>query len=149
MRAHITLGRIFGIGIGLHYSWFLIAALLTMFLGAHLYTVNPQWPAMLIWAAAVVTAVAFFVALLAHELSHAAVARARGVPVSSITLFALGGLARMDRDTADPKTEFWMGLAGPFTRVVIGVMARALAQEQGRTFEATPDKPPTARTSID
>lgn len=141
MGAQIRLGRLFNIEIGLHYSWFLIAALLTISLGAHLYAVNPEWPAALIWTAAAVTALAFFVALLAHELSHAAVAGVRGIPVSSITLFALGGLARMERDTADARTEFWMGLAGPITSVAIGMAALGLARFLGWSFDATPTTP--------
>ena len=141
MTSQITLGRILNIRIGLHYSWFFIAALITLSLGAHLYSVNPEWHPAVIWTAAIVTALAFFVALLAHELSHAVVAKARGVPVSSVTLFALGGVARMDRDTADPKTEFWMGLAGPFTSVVIGLLALGLARTLGWTLDATPATP--------
>lgn len=141
MTSQIKLGRILNIEIGLHYSWFLIAALITMSLGAHLYSVNAAWSPAVIWTAAVLTALAFFVALLAHELSHAVVAKARGVPVSSITLFALGGVARMDRDTADPKTEFWMGLAGPFTSAMIGVVALGVARGLGWTYDATPSTP--------
>jgi CBS domain-containing protein len=56
-------------------------------------------------------------------------------------LFALGGIAHMKRDTADAKTEFWMGLAGPFTSVVIGVAALGLAGALGWNFDATPDTP--------
>lgn len=36
LRGHIKLGRIFGIEIGLHFSWFIIAALLAMSLAGHL-----------------------------------------------------------------------------------------------------------------
>lgn len=92
LPGHVRLGRIFGIEIGLHFSWFVIAALLTMSLAGHLYSVNPAWSPALIWTAAGLTALAFFAAIVLHELSHAAVARARGVPVPSITLFALGGI---------------------------------------------------------
>lgn len=141
LRGQIRLGRIFGIEIGLHFSWFIIAALLTMSLAGHLYSVNREWPNALIWTAAGVAALAFFAAILLHELSHAAVARARGVDVPSITLFALGGIAHMKRDTADAPTEFWMGLAGPFTSVLIGVAALGLASLLGWTYDATPDTP--------
>lgn len=141
MRGQIRIGRIAGTEIRLHYSWFFIAALITVSLVGHLYSVNPNWPAALVWTAALVTAIAFFAALLAHELSHTAVARARGIPVPSITLFALGGLAHMGRDTADPKTEFWMGLAGPAASVAIGAAALGLATALGWTYETTPGTP--------
>jgi Zn-dependent protease len=139
MRGQIALGRIFGIRIALHYSWFFIAALITLSLAGHLNTANAAWPATLVWTAAVVTALAFFAALLAHELAHAVVARARGVPVRSITLFALGGMAHMERDAADAPTEFWMGLAGPVTSVAIGAAALGIAAILGWRFDATPE----------
>ena len=141
LRGTIRLGRIFGIDIGLHFSWFIIAALLTMSLAGHLYAVNREWPNALIWTAAGIAALAFFAAILLHELSHAAVARARGLPVLSITLFAFGGLARMGRDAADARTEFWMGLAGPIASVLIGVAALGLASLLGWNYGATPDAP--------
>lgn len=141
LRGQIRLGRIFGIEIGLHFSWFIIAALLTMSLAGHLYAVNQQWPQALIWTAAGIAALAFFAAILLHELSHAAVARARGVPVPSITLFAFGGIASLSRDTTDPRTEFWMALAGPAASVVIGITALALASLLGWNRETTPGAP--------
>lgn len=141
LRGQIRLGRLFGIEIGLHFSWFIIAALLTTSLAAHLYAVNREWSNVVIWTAAAVAALAFFAAILLHELSHAAVARARGVPVPSITLFALGGIARMGRDTADARTEFWMGLAGPIMSVFIGGAALGLASLLGWNYDATPETP--------
>lgn len=141
LRGQIRLGRIFGIEIGLHFSWFIIAALLTMSLAGHLYSVNREWPAGLVWTAAGVAALAFFSAILLHELSHAAVGRARGVTVPSITLFAFGGIANMSRDTADPRTEFWMGLAGPIASVAIGIAALGLASLLGWNRETTPGTP--------
>ncbi len=137
----ITLGKIFGIEIGLHFSWLIIAALLTTSLAGQLYAVNQQWPKALIWTAAGITALAFFAAILLHELSHAAVARTRGVAVPSITLFAFGGIARLSGDTADPRTEFWMALAGPAASAVIGIAALALATVLGWNREVTPSAP--------
>lgn len=122
MKAQIKLGRIFGVQIGLHYSWFIIAFLITLSLAGHFTANNPDWSPALRWGVAIVTAVLFFGAIVAHELSHALVAKARGLPVHSITLFALGGIAQMERDAADAKTEFWMGIIGPITSFVIGIV---------------------------
>ncbi|HYT64986.1 MAG TPA: site-2 protease family protein [Vicinamibacterales bacterium] len=141
LRGTVRLGRIFGIEIALHFSWFIIAALLTISLAGQLYAVNREWPHPVIWLAAGAAALAFFAAILLHELSHARVARARGVEVASITLFALGGMARMRRDTADARTEFWVGLAGPIASVLIGIAALGLASLLGWNRDATPDTP--------
>lgn len=122
MKAQIHLGRIFGVKIGLHYSWFIIAFLITFSLAGHFAVNNPGWSSGLRWGVAIVTAILFFGAIVAHELSHALVAKARGLPVHSITLFALGGVAQMEKDAADAKTEFWMGIIGPITSFVIGII---------------------------
>jgi Zn-dependent protease len=131
MQAQIKLGRIFGVEIGLHYSWLIIAFLITLSLAGHFQMTNEQWGSGVIWASAIVTGVLFFAAIIAHELSHAAVAKARGLPVRSITLFALGGVAQIEREAADVKTEFWMGIVGPITSAVIGFVLLAIALALG------------------
>jgi Zn-dependent protease len=142
MRPSVYLGRIFGIEIGLHYSWFIIALLIVFTLSAHFHFVNPQWSTGVIWALAVITALLFFASIVAHELSHAAVANARGLPVRSITLFALGGLANVEREADDPKSEFWMAIVGPITSFVIGGFFLGLAQAAGwRPETGTPPSP--------
>src|SRR5262249_56993698 len=83
---------------------------------------NPRWGAGLIWGLAIVTTVLFFATIIIHELSHAAVAKARGLPVRSITLFALGGVAQIEKEPSDARTEFWMGIAGPITSAIIGMV---------------------------
>lgn len=144
MQAQIKLGRIFGIEIGLHYSWLLIALLITLSLAGHFRMMNPTWGTSTVWGTALITGLLFFAAIVVHELSHAAVAKARGLPVRSITLFALGGVAQIEKDAEDAKTEFWMGIVGPITSAVIGAGCFALAYalgwapEQGMMRASTP-----------
>ncbi|MBA2702587.1 MAG: site-2 protease family protein, partial [Blastocatellia bacterium] len=144
MQAQIKLGRIFGIEIGLHYSWLLIALLITLSLAGHFRLMNPTWGTSTVWGTALITGLLFFAAIVVHELSHAAVAKARGLPVRSITLFALGGVAQIEKDAEDAKTEFWMGIVGPITSAVIGAGCLALAYalgwapEQGMMRASTP-----------
>src|ERR1041385_7397812 len=144
MKAQIKLGRIFGVEIGLHYSWFIIALLITFSLVGHFEANNPTWSDGLRWAVAIITAILFFAAIVVHELSHAIVAKMRGLPVRSITLFALGGVAQIEKDAADAKTEFWMGIIGPITSFVIGIICLALALVLGWTPSAMPQTPVAA-----
>ena len=122
MRSHINLGRVFGLEIGIHASWFIIAWLITFSLAARFRSVDRDWSAAQVWSAAVVTAILFFVSLLAHELAHSLVARARKLPVRRITLFALGGVSVIEKDAPDAKTEFLIAIAGPLTSVVLGAL---------------------------
>src|SRR5437588_5602721 len=131
MQAQIKLFRIFGIQIGLNYSWLLIAVLVVLSLAGQFAATNRQWGSNVIWGLAVLTALLFFAAIVIHELSHAAVAKARGLPVRSITLFALGGVAQIEKEASDAKTEFWMGIAGPITSAVIGIICLGSADGIG------------------
>jgi len=138
MHSNIKLGRIHGIEIGLHYSWFIIAALIVFSLGQHFRQVNPHWATSQIWIAAVLTAVLFFVTLLLHELSHSLVAQARGLKVTSITLFALGGVSQIQDDATDAKTEFRVAIAGPIASLIIGFGCLAIALAFGWQRSAEP-----------
>lgn len=137
LQASVRLGRVAGIPIGLHYSWFIIAALITFSLTAHFRETQPSWLTPVIWGAAVLTAVLFFVTLLAHELSHSVVARAHGIPVKSITLFALGGIAQTGRDANAARTEFLIAIAGPAASIVIGLACVAAAAWMGWSVEGS------------
>ena len=131
MRPSIRLGRFFGIDVGLHYSWFIIALLILLSLAGHFQMVNPQWSPVLIWTLALITTLLFFASIVAHEFSHAFVANSRGMPVKSITLFALGGVANVERESVDAKSEFWMAIVGPITSAAIGLFFLAIAGVAG------------------
>jgi Zn-dependent protease/predicted transcriptional regulator len=141
MRSSIRLGRIFGIEIGLHYSWFLIALLITMSLGSQFQASHAEWGSNVIWALSALTALLFFVTLLAHEMSHALVARARGLTTKAITLFALGGVAQIEKEPEDAKTEFLVGIVGPLSSAVIGLASLGIAWAVGWHIGATPGTP--------
>ena len=141
MKAQIKLGRIFGVEIGLHYSWLLIALLITFSLAGHFATNNPGWSDGLRWGVSIVTAILFLFSIVVHELSHALVAKLRGLPVRSITLFALGGVAQIEKEPTDAKTEFWMGIIGPITSFVIGVVCLLITMAVGWTPPEFPQRP--------
>jgi Zn-dependent protease len=137
----IKLGSVWGIELGLHFSWLFIAGLITFSLAEQFRYTNPDWSAGVIWTSAILTGVLFFAGLFAHELAHAFVAKLRGLPIHRITLFFLGGMAQIEREAADPKTEFWMGIAGPIMSVIVGIICLAFAYVAGWTPSANPHTP--------
>jgi Zn-dependent protease/predicted transcriptional regulator len=134
MKSQIKLGTVFGVELGLHYSWLVIALLITFSLISQFHAVNHDWSDALVWSTAILTGLLFFACLFAHELSHAVVAKAHGIPVHKITLFLLGGVAQIEKDAADPKTEFWMAIVGPITSGMLGVAMLGLARLSGWTL---------------
>jgi Zn-dependent protease/predicted transcriptional regulator len=122
VRAQIRLGKIFGIEVGLHYSWLLIAVLIVASLSAQFHLTNTGWSEGLVLAMAILTALLFFVSLLLHELSHSVFARSHGIPVREITLFALGGVSQLEKEPATASVEFRMAAAGPLTSAIIGLI---------------------------
>ncbi len=141
MKSQIKIGKIFGVEIGLHYSWFVIAGLIAFSLAVHFHEVNPYWTSGVIWLASVITAVLFFAALILHELSHAMVAKLRGLPIHEITLFMLGGAAQIEREPSDANTEFWMAIVGPITSLGIGFGLLGIAEATGWSANVTPPTP--------
>jgi len=121
-----------------------IALLITFSLAGEFHTTNRAWSESVVWSTAILTGLLFFACLFAHELSHALVARARGLPIHKITLFLLGGVAQMEKEAADPKTEFWMAIAGPITSSVLGFVLLALAVASGWVLRSAPKTPATA-----
>jgi Zn-dependent protease/CBS domain-containing protein len=141
MHTHIKLGRVFGIEIGIHSSWFIIAFLITFSLAARFRSVDRDWSAVLVWGASLVTAILFFVSLLAHELAHSLVAQARKLPVRRITLFALGGVSLIEKEAPDATTEFLIAIVGPLTSVVLGGLMLWSAKALGGNPDAGPQTP--------
>ena len=43
MQSQVKLGRIFGVEIGFHYSWLIIAFLITLSLAGHFRAAHPEW----------------------------------------------------------------------------------------------------------
>jgi len=128
LQSQIKLGSVFGIKIGLHYSWFLIALLIVLSLSSQFHASNPSWGDGVILTLAVATAILFFISLLLHELAHSLVATSNKLPVREITLFALGGVSQIEKNPVSAKVEFWMAFVGPLTSAVIGVICLSLAR---------------------
>ncbi|NNE97897.1 MAG: site-2 protease family protein [Pyrinomonadaceae bacterium] len=141
IKPQIRLGKILGIEIGLHYSWLIIAVLISLSLVQYFGNANPDWSRNTVWLMSVTASLLFFITLVLHELSHAMVARSNDLPVSSITLFALGGLAQIEKEPPDAKTEFWLGIVGPIASLSIGMVCLGSAWAFGWLPFSEPENP--------
>jgi len=127
MRGGIPIGRLFGVSLRLHYSWFLIFALVTWALaGSYFPATQPTWSSGARIAAGVLTSLLFFGSVLAHELAHSIVAMRQGVRVLSITLFIFGGVSQIEGEPEKASDEFRMALAGPMSSLLIGIVFWAI-----------------------
>lgn len=119
LESSIRLATVAGIRIGVHYTWFIVFALISF----SLYTVfrvdHPEWGTNAAWFTAIVTALLFFASIVLHELGHSIVAISRGIRVRSITLFIFGGMAQTERDADSAATEFLVAIAGPLVSFVL------------------------------
>lgn len=132
MRPTIRLGTISGIDIGLHWSilaiGFLVVSALT---GTVLPGLVPGMSGAAYFMAALATALLFLGSIIAHELGHSIVAQRNDVNVRNITLFALGGVAALEREPDDPGAAARIALAGPAVSVAVGVAALAASSLMG------------------
>lgn len=117
--AGLRIGRVLGIPIYLHSSWFLVFALITLSLASGFAAENQDWTTGQQWAVGLVASLLFFGSVLFHELSHSVVALHYRIPVKSITLFVFGGIAQITRDPARAWHEFLIAAAGPLSSGVL------------------------------
>jgi Zn-dependent protease/CBS domain-containing protein len=132
MNENLSLGRIFGIHVGLNWSLLVVAALIAWSLATSLLpSASPGQASGAYWTAGLVSAFVFLASLLAHELAHSVVAMRRGVKVEGITLWLFGGVSRFSSDTASPGAQALITFVGPLTSLVLGVLFYLVAVVAG------------------
>ncbi len=123
------IGRIFGIGIEINFTWLIIFGLILWSVTADILPGKaPQATTPELWITGIITTVLFFGSLLLHELAHSLMANHLGVTVSRITLFVFGGVSQMSREPDNPRAEFKIAIVGPLTSVVLGGLFLGLHQ---------------------
>jgi Zn-dependent protease/CBS domain-containing protein len=124
----ITLGRFFGIPIGINWSWLIVFGLITWTLADSVFPdQNPGLENGTYWAMAIVAAALFFASILLHELGHALQARRDRVEIVGITLWLFGGVARFAGRIPSAGAEFRITIAGPLVSLVLGGFFAGLA----------------------
>lgn len=110
----LRLGTVSGISVKVHWSVALISMLLAVSLAQAVGVV-----------AAAIGVVAFMVSILIHEFAHALTARRFDVGTESIQLWALGGVARLTRESPSAKAEGWIAAAGPIASIALAMVSLA------------------------
>ena len=124
MAGSIRLGRIAGIQIDMDLDWLIILALLTASLALDWFPfAAPRLGTTTYWVLGFIAALLLFVSVVLHELAHSLVARARGLPVKSITLFIFGGVSNLQQEPQTPGVEFQIAIIGPLTSLAIGAVS--------------------------
>jgi Zn-dependent protease len=115
MKWQWKLARIAGIDVYVHATFLLLIG----------------WVAFSQWTegrslSAVLSSLAFifllFVFVVMHEYGHALTARKYGIKTRDITLYPIGGVARLERMPEKPIEELWVALAGPAVNLVVAAV---------------------------
>lgn len=122
MGFRIPLGRIFGIRVDTDPTVPVLAAIYTIALAGGRFPIrHPDLPTAVHWIAGIGGALLFLVSLLIHELAHALVARDEGIGVHGISLWFLGGMARLESSPETAAAEFRIAVVGPLSSAAWGV----------------------------
>lgn len=122
MRWSFPIGRVFGVEIRVHASFFLLVAL---------FAVASTGPGGVGLLSGLSWLVVLFACVVVHELAHCVVGQAHGAVVRDIVLLPIGGMSRLDRLPSRPEDELAMAIAGPIASVVLGVAAGVVAGAVG------------------
>jgi Zn-dependent protease len=122
MFSKITLGKILGININVHFTWIIIFFIVSWNLSDGLYKeIYPEMASFGHWFWAVLAALIFFGSILFHELAHSVVAMRYKIGVKSITLFLFGGVASINKEPDSPRKEFFIAVVGPIASLFLAI----------------------------
>jgi Zn-dependent protease/predicted transcriptional regulator len=128
----LRLGSVLGFEIRVDLSWLVIFFLVFWSLAEAVFPqALPEQPRSTYLVMGLAGTLLFFSSLLAHELSHALVSRAKGIPVEGITLFIFGGIARMRREPDSPRDELLIAGVGPLASFLIAGLFALLGRLAG------------------
>ena len=114
--------KIRGIPLRVHSSWFVILFLFTWSAKGQISSLSEEsMPIWISWGIGLITSLMLFVSVLLHELGHSLMALHEGVKVRSITLFFLGGIAKVDKECSTPMGALRVAAAGPLVSFLLSI----------------------------
>ncbi|MGW1895045.1 site-2 protease family protein [Streptomyces sp. NPDC002004] len=135
MKGSIRIGSVLGVELRAHWSVPLIMLLFAYGLSSRTLPAYAPGRTSAVYAVAgVVGALLLLLSLVVHEAAHALTARRAAIPVHDMTLWALGGMTRMERPTT-ARTAFAVAVAGPFASLLFGGIAVGAAAGVESAFD--------------
>ena len=129
MHSSLSIGRVAGIRIGIHYTWLFAFVLIAWSLAASYYPdAMPGLGTTTYWLIGIISALLLFASVLVHELTHSLVARALGLNVDSITLFIFGGVSNLTTQPSTARNEFVVAVVGPVSSLVLAAVFWLISQ---------------------
>ncbi|MGZ5243938.1 MAG: site-2 protease family protein [Bacteroidia bacterium] len=116
MKGAISLGKILGIKVYIHFTFFFIF----VWRAYTAYAEEGQDLNGILFECLIVAAI--FVCVLMHEYGHALAARRYGIQTKQIVLLPIGGVAQLERMPKNPTQELVVALAGPLVNVVLALL---------------------------
>jgi len=117
----MQIAKVKGVKVVLHWSWWLVAVLLTSGLATGFFPYFfPGLSSTYYLSLGLASVVLLFLSVLLHEMAHTFVARESGVMVDSITLFFFGGVSNIESEEIGARNEFLLSLAGPIMSLFLG-----------------------------
>jgi Zn-dependent protease/predicted transcriptional regulator len=120
LRSGIRIGSILGIPLFLHWSLFVLLGLVAFSSGEQFHAQHAAWTMQQCWILSLAVGVLFLASIIFHELGHSVIALRYHIPVVSITLFIVGGLAQISREPDKASQEFNIAIAGPLASLILG-----------------------------
>jgi Zn-dependent protease len=111
------IGKLFGISVFVHWSFLLWPAL--VFLDPGMQPTADMLGGRLILMFLVL---AMFGCVILHEFGHVLTARAFGIRTRDVTLYPIGGVARLERISEKPGEEILIAIGGPAVNVAISII---------------------------
>jgi Zn-dependent protease/CBS domain-containing protein len=118
----IPIGRIAGFPVSVNWSVLVILWLFTWSLASTLPSAVPGYPKGTYWLAGACGALILLGSLLAHELTHAVLARRAGVKVFDVTLWLFGGVTRLGGEAKTPTEAFRIAVSGPLMSLTLAAV---------------------------
>lgn len=120
MRGTLKIGRVLGVPVAVHYTWFIAIWIAAWSLAGSYYPGRaPGFDRTTYWIMGLASAVLLFASVLVHEFGHALTARHFGLRTRSITLFLFGGVAQITDEPPTPRADFLVAIAGPLTSLAL------------------------------